>query len=98
MNFIIKQKGQKSDRDKSLIKKQKSPAIMASGLPTKFLPSFPEELCKRLNLLLQEEQAGNNYDKIDDEIVAIFDEIIDYNCVSKKQHKQILIKCNRLHE
>ena len=32
MNFSIKQKGQKSDRDKSLIKILKSSAIMASGI------------------------------------------------------------------
>ena len=31
MNFNIKQKGRKSDRDKSMIKILKSPAIMASG-------------------------------------------------------------------
>ena len=32
MNFNIKQKGRKSDRDKPLIKLLKSPAIMASGV------------------------------------------------------------------
>ena len=35
MNFNIKQKGRKSDRDKSLIKLLKSPAIMASGTSEK---------------------------------------------------------------
>ena len=41
--FNIKQKGRKSDRDRSLIKLLKSPAIEASGISTKFLPSDPDE-------------------------------------------------------
>ena len=70
---------------------------MASGISrTRILSSNPKELCDRLNLLLQEKQAGNNSDIINDEIVAIFDKFLEYKCISKKQHKQILIKCNLL--
>ena len=44
MTFNIKQKGRKSDRDKSLIKLLKSPAIMASGIPNIIiLSSDPDE-------------------------------------------------------
>ena len=42
-NFNIKQNGRKSDRDRSLIKLLKSPAIGASGISTKFSPSDPDE-------------------------------------------------------
>ena len=71
------------------------PAIMASGISkTIILSSDPIELCDRLKLLLQEKHAGNNSDIINDEIVAIIDKLLEYNCISKKQHKQILIKCN----
>ena len=71
------------------------PAIMASGISkTIILSSDPNELCDRLKLLLQEKHAGNNSDIINDEIVAIVDKLLEYNCISKKQHKQILIKCN----
>ena len=99
MNFNIKQKGRKSDRDKSMIKLLKSPAIMASGVSnTIFLSSDPDELCDRLRLLLQEKHAGNNSDIINDEIVAIVDKVLEYKCITKKQHKQILIKCNLLDE
>ena len=88
MNFNIKQKGRKSDRDKSMVKLLKSPAIMASGISnTKFLSSDPDELCDRLKLLLQKKHGGNNSDLIDDEIVAIVDKLFDYKCISKKQHK-----------
>ena len=95
MSFNIRQKGNKSDRDKSIVRLLKSPAIMASGISkTIFLPSDPDELCNRLKLLLQEKHAGNNSDLINEELVAIVDKLLEYKCIIKKQHKQILIKCN----
>ena len=60
MNFDIKQKGRKSDRDKSVIRLLKSPAIMASGISTIFLSSHPNELCDRLKILLQQKHGGKN--------------------------------------
>ena len=99
MTFNIKQKGRKSDRDKSMIKLLISPAIMASGVSnTIFLSSDPDEIRDRLRLLLQEKHAGNNSDIFNDEIVAIADNLLEYKCITKKQHKQILIKCNLLDE
>ena len=97
MNFDLKAVGKKSTRDKTLIKLLKSPAIIASGFSkTIILSSDPNELCDRLRLLLQEKHAGNNSDIINDEIDAIIDKLLEYKCISKKQHKQILIKCNLL--
>ena len=99
INFDTKALGNKSTRDKTLIKLLKSPAIMASGVPkTIFLSSDPNELCDRLKLLLQEKHAGNNSNIFNEEIIAIVDKLFEYKCISKKQHKQILIKCNLLHE
>ena len=98
MCFNIKQKGRKSVRDRSLIKLLESPAIMSSGIPNIIiLSSNPDELCNRLKLILQEKQAGNNSDRINEEIIAIVDKLLEYKCTSKKQHKQILTKCNLLH-
>ena len=95
MNFNIKEKRNKSSRDKSIIRLLKSPAIMVSGVSkTIFLSSDVKELCERLKLLLQEKHAGNNSDIINDEIVVIVDKLLEYKCITKKQHKQILIKCN----
>ena len=95
MNFNIKEKGNKSDRDKSIIRLLKSPAIMASGVSkTIILSSDANELCDRLKLLLQEKHAGNNSGIINDESVAIVDKFSEYKSISEKQHKQILIKCN----
>ena len=97
MNFNTRQKGNKSNRDKSIVRLLRSPAIMASGVSkTILLSSDPNELCDRLKLLLQEKHAGNNSDIIHEEIVAIIDKLLEYKCISKKQHEQILIKCNLL--
>ena len=93
MHFDTKAVGKKSTRDKTLITLLKSPAIMASGVTTTFLSENPNELCDRLKLLLQEKQAGNNSDIINQEIIAIIDKLLEYKCISKKQHKQILLKC-----
>ena len=95
MNYDTKSTGRPSNRHSSLIRLLDQPAIMASGVSkTIILSSNPNELCDRLKLLLQEKHAGNNSNLIDQEIVAIVDKLLEYKCISKKQHKQILIKCN----
>ena len=97
MHFDMKPLGKKPTRDKTLIKLLISPGLIvsASGVSkTIFLSSDPDELCNRLKLLLQEKHAGNNSDLFNQKIVAIVDKILEYKCISKKQHKQILIKCN----
>ena len=99
MHFDQKAVGKKSTRDRTLIKLFKSPGLMvsASGVSkTIFLSSDPDELCERLKLLLQEKHAGNNSDIINDEIVATVDKLLEYKCITKKQHKQILYKFNLL--
>ena len=99
MHFDMKSPGNKSTREKTLIKLLKSPGLMlsASGVSkTIFLSENADELCDRLKLLLQEKHAGNNSDIINDEIVAIVDKLLEYKCITKKQHKQILYKCNLL--
>ena len=95
MNYDTKSTGRPSTRHTSTIKILESPAIMASGISKTIIPSSdPKELCDRLRLLIQEKHAGNNSDIINDEINAIVDKFLEYKCISKKQHKQILIKCN----
>ena len=99
MHFDLKAPGNKSIRDRKLIKLLNSPGLIvsASGVSkTIFLSSDPNELCDRLKLLLQEKHAGNNSDIISEEIVVIIDKLLEYKCINKKQHKQILIECNLL--
>ena len=100
MHFDVRGQGRKSTRDRTLIYLLNSPGLMvsASGVSkTIFLSSDPDELCNRLKLILQKKHAGINSDLINDEIVAIVDKLLEYNCLSKKQHKKILIKCNLLY-
>ena len=87
MNFDLKAQGNKSTRDRTLIKLLKSPAIMASGVSkTIFLSSAPDELCSRLKLLLQEKHAENNSDINNNQIIAIVDKLLECKSISKKQH------------
>ena len=101
MFFDVRAQGKKSTRNGTVIKLLKSPGLIvfASGVSkTIFLSSDPDELCNRLKLLLQEKRAGSNSELINQETVAIVDKLLEYKCISKKQHKQLLIKCNLLHE
>ena len=97
MKYKLKNKGRPSIRHNSMVRLLNQPPIMASGFSkTIFLSENADELCDRLKLLLQEKHGGNNSNLIDEEIVAIVDKLLEYKCISKKQHKQILIKCNLL--
>ena len=69
----------------------------ASVSKTLSLLSDSKELCDRLKFLLQEKQAGNNSEMINDEIIAIVDNFLEYKCISEKQLEQLLIICNLLH-
>ena len=64
---------------------------------TIFLSSGTDELCNRIKLFLQEKQDGNFSDMINEGIAAIVDYLLEYKCLSKKQHKQLLTICNLLH-
>ena len=99
MHFDERRVGYKSTRDRTLIKIIKSPGLMvsASGVSKRiFLSSGPDKLCDRLKLLLQEKHGGNSSEIINNEIVAIVDKLLEYKCISKKQHKRSLLKCNLL--
>ena len=94
----MKAQGNKFTRGRTLKNILKSPAIMASGISTVFLSSDLDEICKKLQLLLQEKLAGNNSEIINEEIVAIVEKFLEYKCISKKRPKQILIKCNLINK
>ena len=97
-HFDIRALGNETTRDRTLINLLESPAITASGISTIFLPSDPDEIFKRLKLLLRDKHGGNNSNIINDEIVAIVDKLLEYKCISKKQHKQVLKKYILLHK
>ena len=97
MKYKLKNKGRPSARHNSMIRLLNQRPITASGFTkTIILSSDPDELCNRLRLILQEKHAGNNADIINKESVAIVDKLLEYKYIFKKQHKQILNKCNLL--
>ena len=99
--FDVRAPGKKSTRDKTLIKLLKSPGLVvpASGVPNAIsLPSDSDEHCDRLKLLMQVVQAGKISDQIKNENFVILAKFLEYKCISKIQHKQILIKINLLHK
>ena len=56
--------GNKTLSDKHLIRLLKSLAIMASAISKMFYPANRDELCQKLNLLVQTNQAGTTFDII----------------------------------
>ena len=95
MNYDTKSIGRPSVRHTSIINILNPPAILASGISNiRSLSSDPDDLCNRLRLLSQEKQAGNSSDLITHQIVAIVDKLLEDKNISKKEHKQILIKYN----
>ena len=90
--FDEKAPDNKSPRDKSLITLGKPPAIMASGKSTIFLAEKFNELCDRLNLLLQEKQAGNTSKIFNGKIGARTDKLLEYKWISTEQRKFWLLK------
>ena len=73
--------------------------ISAPGVSkTIILSSDPDKICQRSKLILQEKHARNNSQTFNDETVAIVDKLLEHKCMSEKQHKQTLIKCNLLHK
>ena len=93
----MKGPGDKSTRDRTLPNLLKSPSSIfpASGVSRTIILSFdPSELCDRKKILLQEKR--NNSDIINEEDIIIIDKLLEYKRMSKKQHRQLLIKCNLL--
>ena len=65
-------------------------AIFASGLKTIFFPVNPNQICDRQKLLLQEKRTGNTSKKIIEQMMAIFDELLDYKCITPSEQKESL--------
>ena len=84
---------EESTRDKSPIRLLKSPAIMTSGTSTLYSPENSDDLYDRKKLLIEEKQAGNNSNIIDEEIIGIGEKLLEYKCRSTKQLRFLFIKC-----
>ena len=88
-HFNIHARG-KSLRDKTLINNYfNKRSILASGLRTIFLSKKLNEFCNKLKILLQEKRVGNNSNRYKEEILAIFDKLLEYKCITAIQQQKI---------
>ena len=55
-----------------------------------FLPSDPDELVDQLKLLYFEKLGGNDSFLLNEQIVAIVDKLLEYECITTNQHQKIL--------
>ena len=54
-----------------------------------FLPSDPDELVDQLKLLYFEKIGGNDNPQLNEQIIAIIDKLLEYECISPSQHQNI---------
>ena len=54
-----------------------------------FLPSDPDELVDQLKLLYFEKVGGNDNPRLNEQIIAIVDKLLEYECISPSQHQNI---------
>ena len=54
-----------------------------------FLPSDPDELVDQLKLLFLEKVGGNDNPQLNEEIIAIIDKLLEYECISPSQHQNM---------
>ena len=54
-----------------------------------FLPSDPDELVDQLKLLYFEKVGGNDSFLINEQIIAIIDKLLEFECISPSQHQNI---------
>ena len=86
MKYNIKKGDMKSDRY-NFIKDFLQPQI-GSGFV--FLPSDPNELVDQLQLLYLEKVVGNDNLQSDEQIIAIVDKLLEYECITTTEHQKII--------
>ena len=66
------------------------PYQVGSGLKFIFLPSDPDELVDQLNLIVLEKVGGNDKSMLNEQIIAIADQLLEYECITTTQHQNIV--------
>ena len=62
---------------------------LGTGLNFIFLPSDPDELVDQLKLLFFEKVGGNDNPMLNEQIIAIADKLLEYECITTNQHQKI---------
>ena len=55
-----------------------------------FLPSDPDELVDQLKLLYFEKVGGNDNPMLSEQIIAIADKLLQYQCITTTQHQNLI--------
>ena len=55
-----------------------------------FLPSDPDELVDQLKLLYFEKLGGNDNPQLNEQIIAIVDKLLEYECITTNQHQNLI--------
>ena len=63
---------------------------LGSGLNFIFLPSDPDELVDQLKLLYFEKVGGNDNPMLSEQIIAIADKLLQYQCITTNQHQNLV--------
>ena len=88
MNYDLNYGDKKSNRY-NFIKSMLQPQI-GSGLNFVFLPSDPDELVDQLKLLYFEKVGGNDNPMLSEQIIAIADKRLQYQCITTNQHQNFI--------
>ena len=81
--------GDKKSHRYNFIKAILQPQI-GSGLNFVFLPSDPDELVDQLKLLYFEEVGGDDNPMLSEQIIAIADNLLQYQCITTNQHQNLV--------
>ena len=63
---------------------------LGSGIKFVFLPSDPDELVDQLKLLYFEKVGGNDNPMLSEQIIAIPDKLLQYQCITTNQHQNLI--------
>ena len=88
MNYDLNYGDKKLNRY-NFIKSMLQPQI-GSGLNFVFLPSDPDELVDQLKLLYFEKVGGNDNPMLSEQIIAIADKLLQYQCITTNQHQNLI--------
>ena len=88
MNYDLNYRDKKSNRY-NFIKSMLQPQI-GSGLNLVFLSSDPDELVDQLKLLHFKKVGGNDNLMLSEQIIAIADKLLQYQCITTNQHQNLI--------
>ena len=63
---------------------------LGSGLNFIFLPSDPDELVDQLKLLYLEKVGGNDNPQLNEQIIAIAEKLLQYECITPSQQQNFI--------